>query len=143
MVEKKQHSAPKVETLKLNTMMAFNINFNEQHDMVKANHELLVKDRIKAHTILSKRRLLNLKGLHYLLLMESSPTGRLHWHGYCYITDIIQYINNDLPLLTNCSSFCIKFIDDASKWNEYINKQSSIVGLPTISHISFSVQSND
>lgn len=85
--------------------------------------ELLIKDRPKVQMKYVKKCLYYLKGIDYRLMLEYSPLGILHYHGYIRIFNKDKFYTHDLILLKEIGHFHIKKIDDLKKWEEYINKQ--------------------
>lgn len=61
--------------------------------------------------------------------MEISKAGRLHFHGYIKIQDIVNFYFYDLKKLKHYGTFEIDFINDPLKWDLYIKKQKPYMEL--------------
>lgn len=80
-----------------------------------------------------------MRNCEFELYPESSPSGRIHFHGYVRITNIVEYIR-DLPDLLDKFTVCIKFVEDCEEigsdddvknrkyqtWQAYCEKQKNI-----------------
>lgn len=66
-----------------------------------------------------------LKKLNYCkvdLRPELSRNGRWHYHGLIYITNIVQFLLEDIPLIEQCGSSEMDTIKDSDVWNHYVFK---------------------
>lgn len=54
--------------------------------------------------------------------LEISQTGRLHYHGYIVIEQIIEFFFYDIPLLQSLGAYEIDTIADEVKWEAYVIK---------------------
>lgn len=77
-----------------------------------------------------------LKGYDYKLDLESSPLGRLHWHGRIKFKDddkIIDFYVNRVPNLIKGYTICVKPIKDDDIWRTYCKKQNRFFAKYSIS----------
>lgn len=58
--------------------------------------------------------------------IESSASGRFHYHGTIKILNIPQFILHDMPLLQADATYEIDTIQDKSIWENYVYKQRHI-----------------
>lgn len=101
--KKLPHSAPKVEDLVLGELYAISLNPIEEW---KAG-QLPIAWVKKQYTLLKEL----VRGCELQLYPESSPTGRLHFHGYILIKDTLEYLMT-LKGLSCYGTYCIKPITD-------------------------------
>lgn len=66
-----------------------------------------------------------IKGCSAQLHLESSPTGRLHWHGYIKVTNVADF-RSFLYALALHGTYVIKEQFEGREWEEYIQKQRNI-----------------
>lgn len=121
-----QFSSIKAECVVKGRDYAFTISPKQQYDDMDKDGEFRVKDRIRCFGHYSKKHLTRLKGSVYKLYLETSPLGRLHWHGILRITDVKEWLLRDIITLQALGSFCIKEIDDPDAWERYYLKQLDI-----------------
>lgn len=130
---KPPHVAPKVENLQLGATYAITINPSNEWTSGQMPIEW-VRRQYDQITQLCR-------GVELCLYVESSPTGRLHFHGIMKLINIIDY----LRFVSNMKSYCTyaikEFFEAAAEtdtkvnpsgkspyllWHEYCTKQSKI-----------------
>lgn len=124
--------APRVEDIKLSQLYAISINPQEEWS---SNQQITAWTR-KVYTSLRSI----VRGVELELFVESSPTGRLHFHGTILIIDVVLYLRFLKELMTQ-ATFAIKEIkdtyaedeDDYVTWDKYCIKQAHIFG-PLFDH---------
>lgn len=111
---------PKLEELQDHDIFAFTIapsdgrQYWHDHDRLpKAIN--LIKSALKS------------QHFEYKLYIETSPTGRIHGHGWLWINNPIGFVIHDVHHITSNNTICIKPIDDPHRWDEYCTKQSHIM----------------
>lgn len=57
------------------------------------------------------------------VVQEISSKGRLHYHGYIMITDIVRFYLHDLAKLRHYGTYEIDHITDEDVWRTYVYKQ--------------------
>jgi len=100
-IKKDLHSAPDVETLQTEIPYAISINPIEEWNPSQLPMTWVIKS--------SSQIVECMRGVEMTLYPESSPTGRLHYHGLIIIKDIIEYLSF-LNVYKKYGSFCIKDI---------------------------------
>ena len=63
---------------------------------------------------------------HLDLMVELSPNGRLHFHGYLTLYDKIAFYLNVVHNLSKKYSIKIDTLTSDGKWKEYIEKQADL-----------------
>lgn len=109
------HKCLKVEQFSTSDQYAFTINPIKQHFSSFDRHHKVCSDMKKffsTHDSCSAR-----------MYLEISKLGRLHFHGYLIIKDILSFFLYFIPALKDISTFEIDTIQDASVWSTYCNKQ--------------------
>jgi len=69
----------------------------------------------------------NLKHCSVQICQESSSRGRLHFHGYIQIHNIIPFYLNTIKHLSHYGTYEIDEINDKDKWDTYVYKQQDIM----------------
>lgn len=59
----------------------------------------------------------------YTLTCEIGSGGRLHYHGYIKINNIVKFYLHDLRYLKELGTYEIDKIEDKEVWNIYVEKQ--------------------
>lgn len=132
--QKAQHTAPKMEDIKLNVPMAITLNPIKEHDPTKPIMCFITSqyNYLQQHS--------ESGGYKLLLYPEASPTAKIHFHGYLIISDIHKWIQKGCILLKDLNSFAIKLffnekkdeVDEdgepkgEEKWKQYCTKQQHI-----------------
>lgn len=68
----------------------------------------------------------------YILYLELSPAGRLHWHGKIRFRNkerLIKFYMDDINKLNKILIFEIDTIKDKDVWDTYIQKQYSLLNV--------------
>lgn len=120
---KPKNQGVKFDYLELGTNYAFTIN--PKQECKSSNIKGFYRDQWNALRSL-------VKGCVMLLHLEASPSGRLHWHGYIKIFNILDF-RSFLVALALHGTYVIKDMKEflnskegANHWEVYINKQSKI-----------------
>lgn len=93
-------------------------------------HNIGVNEKYSAYLIKQHKLLLDCVTNNVLRLYpEISPIGRIHFHGYVYINDIVEW-GKDILKLMAYGTVCIKKQfeteeDTGNKWHIYCLKQQS------------------
>lgn len=139
MIEKNLHTLVPMEDCEKGVMYAISFNMRQQQDLIDpVTKVLVVKDRCLAHNKQTQKVLRLTTSFHWQLHMESSPTGRLHWHGYIIINDIMRFYIYDVPVLIDHMSICMKRITDSKKWEQYCHKQHPYMKKYMLEHLNWS-----
>lgn len=124
----------KMEDMKLNTCFAVTLSPPDYRNivgcgskMIKGN-ELETTRQLESHLNDNIQYFKKLKYCKLEIYPELSPTGRLHYHGYIEIKDIVKFYYHDLYLL-NEISYEIDTIDPETQktYIEYITKQQRLM----------------
>lgn len=132
---KAQHTAPKMEDIKVGVPMAITLNPIREHDPQRPIMCFITSQ----YNYLQQHALSG--GYKLLLYPEASPTAKIHFHGYLIITDILKWIQKGCILLKDLNSFAIKLFFDEKKdeddedgepkgeerWKIYCTKQQHII----------------
>lgn len=132
--QKAQHVAPKIEDIKEGEIMAITLNPSKEHDPTK-HVMVFIKSQ---YNYLSEHS--ETGGYKLLLFPESSPLGRIHFHGYIVIDNLLNWLTKGVILLKDLNSFAIKKFFDTDKpqdedeehlsgtekWMKYCIKQKHI-----------------
>lgn len=113
---KQPHVSPKVETLDVNIRYAISYSPQPLHC---ENDKMLLGTIKQMYNIIRKLNYCKLE-----VVIESSPTGRLHYHGWIQITQIAPFILFDIPIMVKEGTYEIDTCND--KWKEYVYKQKDI-----------------
>lgn len=114
------HSSIKLELIKLNTNYSF--SFNPKPLLCGDDSEKYIKKTLlNLHELLRKMDYCNIT-----LFLESSPLGRLHFHGTIAIRKVAQFALHDMPRLIEAGTFEIDNIENENIWNDYCAKQKHI-----------------
>lgn len=100
----------------------FNPEIQPEHNGYKEKLDNFVKFDKSMTTLLGTMRHADVK-----VYMEISQAGRLHYHGYIMINDIVDFCFYDLDNLKKNGSYEIDFINDKEIWEEYVTKQRDIM----------------
>lgn len=129
-----------LEDAKLDTPYAFSFNpehqtnlYDKKSDSFQYTYALVKMDQYM------KKMLVKLKASAYLMYQELSPLGRIHYHGYIQILNIVDFFVYDVPLLKSYGTFCIKPIDDAALWAEYVRKQQAVLASTPLRSLLYSL----
>lgn len=122
---KQAYTAPKVESLKIGEPMAISINPKDEWQAGQLPIAWIRKQYDQLKQLV--------RGCELSLYPESSPTGRLHFHGYIIVTEILPYLMT-LHGLALYGTYCIKHLknkvsedaEDENKWEDYCKKQSHV-----------------
>lgn len=110
--------APKLEDLSVDKL--YSITINPKGNVDEWTEVAIYKFYRHTYDELQK-----FKGVEFVLHLESSPIGRLHYHGIMSIKSLIDYVKFISWFSSNCAGE-IDEISDLNKWTDYIFKQSSI-----------------
>lgn len=113
--------AIKIEEIELNKAYTISINPKIQPDDM-SKKKVYVWYR-KFYEFVNKYK----DGVYLSLYIESSPTGRLHFHGILKVLEIIKYIDLLQALSASCS-YEIDTIENLenTEWFDYMRKQREI-----------------
>lgn len=70
--------------------------------------------------------LARIKYCKYTFYLETSKLGRLHLHGYIYITDIARFYMFDVGTFMSMGTIMMDIIKDFPGWHLYITKNAEI-----------------
>lgn len=117
------HKCLSLELAKEDELYAITINPCDTFQYWKAS----THDRIKnAHSALI-HQYNDWLGVKFVkLYLESSPTGRLHWHGIISINDLLSFYLVTLRSLQHWCTYEIDTINDIAKWKIYCTKQEFV-----------------
>lgn len=132
---KTPHKAPKIEDIKLNDDMAFTYNPNAEADPTRPLMQFINNQYKKLN------ELAGIGGFKAEIYPESSPLGRIHFHGFIQIVDIHKWIHIGVIGLKDTGCFAIKqfferkdkededddHLTGKEKWTEYCLKQKNII----------------
>lgn len=118
---KHKHSCIKPEDCDITKYYTFSFNPVEQPEFVSFYKTHL--NSLKDWSDNIKTNLLKLHFCKYHLACEISTGGRLHYHGYIRITNIVKFYLQDLAYLKTLGTFEIDKITDNIKWDTYVYKQ--------------------
>ena len=117
------HKCPKTEDLEINVKYAFSYSPDGRLlGSTNNDHSSRLADTIKHVT----RTMKKLSHCHVICALESSSSGRFHYHGTIEINNIGKFILNDMPLLQKDATYEIDTIKDMCVWETYVYKQRSI-----------------
>lgn len=80
---------------------------------------------LKFMTGLLKFFLRKIKGCQIQLVPEVSPLGRIHYHGFIYVYDIVEFRMYDVPRMLELGTIYIVPVDDC--WLGYMYKDYHIM----------------
>lgn len=115
----------KPEDCVIDTLYSFSYNPEEQPDIQRFYNIRLNEFESWSQRVYEV--FASLRYSHIRTYMEISRSGRLHFHGYIKIKDIVQFYFYDLRKLKHYGTFEIDFINDPLKWDLYIKKQKEMM----------------
>lgn len=128
MIRKKQglkYSCVKPETVSTDKCYSFSYNPEDQPSIERFYN-------IKLTTYTSfiqkyKEIFTSMKYCDIQACLEISQKGRLHWHGWIRINDVVRFYLYDLKKLMHYGTYEIDVINDEEKWELYVVKQLDIM----------------
>lgn len=118
----KKHNLLKFEHMLLNTVYC--ITLNPEDDGQCFGNIQRINDFMEKH-----KKALNViikDTCHLELMLEISPSGRLHFHGYITLFDKISFYSDIIHNLMKKYMIEIDIINDPCVWNNYIVKQCEL-----------------
>lgn len=118
------HKAIKPEQCVVGQRYAFSFNPLDQPKFVQFHKVTLTTYTDWQNGV---RKHLSFKHAKVNVFMEISSKGRLHYHGFIIIQNIVKFYLHDLPRLRMEGSYEIDTISDLPIWHEYLVKQKSFM----------------
>lgn len=115
--ENTRHKGVPIEDIKFGQLYSFNVNPQAQ----PARYDDLHRWLVQWHDFFVDFRLNDID-----LYLESSPTGRFHFHGIIKIYNLKQYIFMLIKLNEN-ASYEVDTIKDLDVWMQYCTKQYTLM----------------
>jgi len=116
------HGCPKVETLRCGIEYAFTWNPKDSHGALHEGYPAYRAYMIRQSRLFSKLHSVSVK-----LLIEASPKGRLHSHGYLKINNLHSFLLIDMPVLQKHGMYEIDTLgEDPLVWHNYVHKQQHV-----------------
>lgn len=116
---KNMYSVPKMETMLSNVFYSISMNPENQYDNIK-NSSYLKRDEYVIETM-CKNLVVQEEVFDYYLLPECQ-NGRIHFHGYVLIKDILKFDMLVLPFWKQLCTYEIDCINDPEIWYKYVTK---------------------
>lgn len=118
---KHAHSCINTELLKVNTPYAFSFNPKD------ISPQRYGEDLFKATTLKTYKYFHNaLTYFKVTMYPETSPVGRIHYHGTIEISNIAMFMLKDMPELQALGTYEIDTISGIVEWTKYCTKQMHI-----------------
>lgn len=124
-VPKFKHSCIKPECVDQDMLYTF--SFNPQEQPLIENFYRVTLTRFQSWSETMDSKLKRMRHCTYKLVLEISTGGRLHYHGWISINNIMGFYLMDLKYLADLGTYEIDNINDFQKWDTYVYKQRSFV----------------
>lgn len=127
---KKAYSMPKIELFKLKTFHCISINPDDGHQYFEEKDWRKRLDLFKTNQAIILNRIL--QPCKYILNIEVSEQGRLHWHGYIkvmHVDDLKRLYLTQIIKLKSMATYEVDTIKDDDVWHTYCNKQKDLWGI--------------
>lgn len=117
----RKYSCIKPENMSIGVRYSFSINPEKQPSDMKS-----INNIVEWYNYITKQLAL-LKYCSVVVALEISCNGRLHYHGYITIENIIDFFYEDIKRLQLIGAYEIDTVEDVVKWDKYINKLEKLM----------------
>lgn len=101
----------------------YTLTFNPEEQPLVERFYNIKLNTLSGWSNLNEERLTTLRYAEIDIVTEISSKGRLHYHGYIYILDPVNFIFYDLRKLKHYGTYEIDHINNEDVWRTYVYKQ--------------------